>query len=283
MQQVIHELVAGVDELASLPGICGRLSALVDNPDSTIQEVASVIRQDPGLTARLLRLANSALYGKARDIESIEQALNIIGLKRLRDMVVGTAVMETFNGIPNELVSIEGFWMHSIYCAIASSLLAKRVRNPRSDTIFVAGLLHDIGQLVMFHERPEESRQALLLSIEGVSEPDMVEVEQQVFGFDHCQVGAVLAEQWSLPDLLRAVIRYHHAPEKAEEFPQEVALVHIGNVLAGMAELDQMPEDEVARIHPDAWQVSGLTAAVIPEIIPEVQRQFAEVRSLLLS
>jgi putative nucleotidyltransferase with HDIG domain len=191
--------------------------------------------------------------------------------------------METFKGIPNDLVSMEDFWMHSIYCAIASRMLAKRINNPRAETIFVAGLLHDIGQLVLFHEKAETSRQVLLLTIEDINEPEMVEAEQQIFGYDHCQIGAVLAEQWSLPELLSSAILHHHTPEKADRYEQEVALVHIGNILAGMAELDQISADDVARIHPIAWELTGLSAEVIPEVMHETQEQFTEVRNLFLT
>ena len=283
MKQAVHDLVAGVDGLASLPGICGRVTALVDDPDSTLRELAQVISQDPGLSVKLLRLANSAFYGRMKDIETIEQALNVIGMQRVSDIVLGTSAMETFKGIPNDLVSMEDFWMHSIYCAIASRMLAKRIHNPRAETIFVAGLLHDIGQLVLFHEKAETSRQVLLLTIEDINEPEMVEAEQQIFGYDHCQIGAVLAEQWSLPELLSSAILYHHTPEKADRYEQEVALVHIGNILAGMAELDQISADDVARIHPAAWELTGLSAEVIPEVMHETQEQFTEVRNLFLT
>lgn len=283
MKQVVHELVSGVDLLASLPGICGRVSALVEDPDSTLQELAQVISQDPGLSAKLLRLANSAFYGRTKGVDTIEQALSIIGMQRVNEIVLGASAIDTFNGIPNELVSMEDFWMHSIYCAIVSRLLALKIKNPRVDTVFIAGLLHDIGQLVLFHEKPEASRQVLLLTIEDINEPDMVEAEQQVFGYDHCQIGAVLAEQWSLPDVLTSAILFHHAPEKATDFQQEVALVHIGNNLAAMAELDQVIAEDVEKIHNVAWELTGLNKEVILEVMQETQAQFAEVRNLFLS
>ena len=283
MEKAVKELVNAIDELASLPGICGRITEMVDDPDSTTKGLAKVISQDPGLSVKLLRIANSAFYGRVKTVESIEQALNVIGMQRLRDIVLGTAAIDTFNGIPNELVSMEDFWMHSIYCAIASRLLAKKIGNKNAETIFIAGLLHDIGQLVLFHERPEESRQALLLTIEDVNEPDTVEAEQHIFGFDHSQIGAALAEQWSLPDLLLNSILHHHTPEKAKVFQQEVALVHIGNILACMAELDEIAEDDVATIHASAWEVTGLDASIIPEIMHETQEQFSEVRKIFLS
>jgi len=283
MEKAVQELVNAIDELASLPGICGRITEMVEDPDSTIKGLAKTISQDPGLSVKLLRIANSAFYGRVKTVETIEQALNVIGMQRLRDIVLGTAAIDTFNGIPNELVSMEDFWMHSIYCAIASRLLAKKIGNNNAETIFIAGLLHDIGQLVLFHEKPEESRQALLLTIEDVNEPDMVEAEQHIFGFDHCQIGAALAEQWSLPDLLLNSILHHHTPEKAEVFHQEIALIHIGNILACMAELDEIAEDDVASIHASAWEVTGLDANIIPEIMHETQEQFSEVRKIFLS
>ncbi|MFO7604047.1 MAG: HDOD domain-containing protein [Gammaproteobacteria bacterium] len=283
MQQAVHDLVNGIDELASLPGVCGQVAALTEDPAAANRDLARLIGQDPGLSLKILRLANSAFYGRVKDVETIEQAVNIIGMQRLRDIVLGTAAIDTFNGIRNELVSMEDFWMHSLYCAIASRLLANTMRHPRAESVFVAGLLHDIGQLVLFHERPEQSRETLLLTIEDLSEPDMVEAEQQVFGFDHCQIGAVLAEKWGLPEMLTAAILYHHAPEKTRQHQQEVALVHIGNRLAAMAELDEITADEVQRIHPGAWATLGLSEDIIPEVMRLAQEQFVDVRGLFLS
>lgn len=283
MANAVQDLVQSIDELASLPGVCGRITELVEDPDSTIKGMAQVISQDPGLSVKLLRIANSAFYGREKAVESIDQALNVIGMQRLRDIVLGTAAIDTFNGIPNELISMEDFWMHSLYCAIASRLLAKNIANKNAETVFIAALLHDIGQLVLFHEKPEASRQALLMTIEDVNEPDMVEAEQQIFGFNHCQVGAALAEQWSLPDMLLNSILYHHNPENAPVYQQEVALVHIGNILACMAELDEIAEEDVAGIHSSAWAITGLDEKIIPDIMHETQEQFSDVKRLFLA
>lgn len=283
MQNAVRELVKSIDELASLPGICGRITAIIEDPDSSIKELAGLISQDPGLSVKLLRIANSAFYGRPKSVETIEQALNVIGMQRLRDIVVGTAAVDTFNGIPNDLVSMEDFWMHSIYCAIAARLMAKKIGSRTAESIFIAGLLHDIGQLVMFHTKPEESREALLLTIEDINEPDMVEAEQHIFGYDHCQIGAALAELWDLPEMLQAAVRYHHTPEEAQDHKLEVALVHIGNILAYMAELDEIEADDIGRIHPIAWELTGLTEGMISEIMHEAQEQFDEVQQVFLS
>lgn len=283
MQTAVQQLIDSIDEVASLPGICGRVNALISDPDSSVRTLAQLISQDPGLSIKLLRIANSVFYGRAKDIETVEEALNVIGMQRTGEIVLGTVAMDTFSGIPNELVTMEDFWMHSLYCAIAARLLAKRINSPAAESIFIAGLLHDIGQLLLFHVRPEESRQAILMTIEDVSEPDMMEAEQQIFGFDHCQIGAALAQQWQLPDLLSTAIRYHHAPQQAKEFQQEVALVHIGNILAYMAELDEIVADDVEKIHPLAWSVTGLRPELIPEVMQASREQFAEVRQLFLS
>jgi putative nucleotidyltransferase with HDIG domain len=283
MERAVQQLLDSVDELASLPSIYGRVSKLLDDPDSTIRALADVISQDPGLSLKLLRIANSAFYGRTKDVDTIEQALNVIGMQRVGDIVLGTTAMETFNGIPNELVSMEDFWMHSLYCAIAARLLARKINNSASESIFIAALLHDIGQLLLFHVRPEESRQVLLLTIEDISEPDMVEAEQRVLGYDHSQIGAALAQQWQLPDMLTAAIRYHHTPEKERVFQQEVALVHIGNILAYMAELDEITEDDIGRIHSCAWSATGLDAEIIPEFMQQTREQFDEVKGLFLS
>ena len=140
MQTAVQQLIDSVDEVASLPGICGRVNALISDPDSTVRALAQLISQDPGLSIKLLRIANSVFYGRAKDIETVEEALNVIGMQRTGEIVLGTVAMNTFSGIPNELVTMEDFWMHSLYRAIAARLLAKRINSPAAESIFIAGL-----------------------------------------------------------------------------------------------------------------------------------------------
>ena len=128
-----------------------------------------------------------------------------------------------------------------------------------TETEFLAGLLHDIGQLVIFRKEPDAAKRALLLSIEGPDDFALHKAEQAVFGFDHAQDGATLLHHWHFPDLLVACVEKHHSPQEEQKFPIEVSLVHIANSIASLAEIDSVSEEDAVRTEQLAWDRVGLS------------------------
>ena len=283
MAPSIDNLVADVRNLISLPDISLRVTEMVEDPDASISDIGSVISQDPALTAKILKLANSAMYGFRSEIDTVQRAITMLGTRQIRDLVLATSAVDTFKGIPNSLVSMEDFWYHSILCGIAANLLTQRSGLRNADGLFVAGLLHDIGQLVLFNKLPDESHQAILLSMEGPDEIEIYLAEQQIIGFDHTQVGAKLAKSMQLPKYLQTCIAYHHEPERSSTFEQEVSIVHLANTLAVLTELNTTELELGPPIHDSAWQLTGLDQSIIEELISEIQTQFMDIESFLLS
>lgn len=279
-----RELVEGIGDLISLPEVAIRVNNMVDDPNVNIEEISGVIAHDPALSARLLKIANSPLFGLSREVSTISRAITLLGSKRLRSLVLSTTASHAFDGIPNELISPQNFWHHSLYCGLLAQALASRNKQIQSDSIFIAGLLHDIGQLVMFNRCPEQSREALLLVLEGSEEMEMYQAEQRVFGFDHTEVGNELLKLWQLPELLQECVACHHNPLNAKRFPAEAALVHIANAAAVMAELNSMDStDEVPQIQDSAWQISRLNPDIIPDVIAECNEEINEIEQLLFA
>ncbi len=284
MAENLTELVSSVEEIVSFPEVYLRVNQLLDNPDSTAAQVAEVIAHDPGLTAQLLRMANSPIYGLSKEVDTVMRAVNIIGTKRIRYIVLATTSLKVFEGIPNDLISMDDFWLHSLYCGLAAKTMADDIKGLQPDALFVAGQLHDIGQLLMYSRLPELAREAVLRSIEEPDEPDLYISEREVIGFDHAQLGAQLAKDWHWPAMLVATIGWHHEPEKAEEFQLETAVVHIANSLAVLAELNTSDSEETdaPRIHPLAWSITGLTDDIIPGLLASIRGQFEETRAMLV-
>lgn len=278
----LEEFTQDIDNLVSLPGIGIRVNQMVDDPACSAADIGQVISQDPALSARLLRIANSPAYGFSTQITTISRAVSIIGTQHIRDLVLATSTISAFEGIPNALVSMEDFWSHSLYCGAAARLLAEQCDMKHTETVFLAGLLHDIGQLVIFRKQPQAAKQALLLSIEGQDEFALHKAEQEIFGFDHAQVGAALLRHWHFPALLIECVAFHHAPEQARQYPMEVALIHLANSIATLAEIDSVSEGDAVRIEPAAWRVAGLSAEIIEPTVRATQTQFAAMRNLLL-
>ncbi len=276
------ELIKNVGDLVSLPDVCIRVNQMVDKPDSTAAAFGEIISQDPGLTARLLRIANSAFYGFSHEIDTVSRAVTMIGIGKLRDLVLATSTVDVFDKIPNDLLTMENFWRHSLYCALTSRSLAMQIQLPHGESLFIAGLLHDIGQLVMFHEMPDEARKALLLSMEGGDGLEIHEAEHEIMGFDHTDVGLELARQWNLPKSLQEVIKYHHNPSAADKFQTEVAIVHLANSLACLLELDSDDENVAPATDSLAWEVTGITKPQVATALEESRQQFDEVRALFI-
>ncbi len=278
----IQELVNNASNLISLPEVSLRVNEIANDPDSTADDMAAVITQDPALVVRLLKIANSAYYGLSNEVETISRAVAILGTNKIRDLVLSTSASKAFEGIPNNLITMQDFWHHSLYCGLLAQILAKKSKKTNTESIFIAGLLHDIGQLLMFNQLPEKSHEAILLLMEGSEELETFEAEQHVFGFDHTQVGAALIKSWKLSPILEECIEFHHSPQNAKSFPAEVALINIANAVAVMADFDSMSEeDEIPTINPVSWELTGLTKDDLPEAIKKAQDEIKEIESVL--
>lgn len=280
----IQNLVNNVNNLVSLPEIALRVNEMVNDPDSNAENIAKVIAQDPGLSARLLKIANSPFYGLSTEVDSIPRAVTILGTQRIRDLVLSTTATHAFDGIPNELIDMQDFWHHSLYCGLLAQMLAKKSKKVKADSMFIAGLLHDVGQLIMFNQLPEKSHEALLILMEGSEDLDTYQAEQHVFGFDHTQVGFELLKKWHLSPLLQECIAFHHEPAKAKDFPAEASLINIANAVAVVAEFNDTSvddSDEIPRIDPDSWEKAGISKDDLTGAINEVNEEIAEIEKIL--
>lgn len=281
MKTDIIELVQGVGDLVTLPDVFIRINQLVKSPDSTTADIAQAVGQDPAFTVRLLRVANSPYYGLSSTIDTVTKAVAIIGTGQIRNLALSTAVAISFSGLSNKLVSMDNFWRHSLYCGLAARKLARLAGKCDAEALFTAGLLHDIGELVIFNRMPDQAQASLLLVLDSADELALYRAEQQTMGFDHAQVGGELARQWKLPPMLEECIAFHHEIESAKRYPRETALVHIANILAQMAEVQTLDTDDVAPIDPQAWKITGLSEAdVIEATVGEIQAEIAEAEVL---
>lgn len=276
-------LVSETGNLVSLPTVCIKVMELINQPHTTASDLENILCQDPPITAQLLRMANSPYYGLRNKIDTLSRAVSVIGTRRIGNLVLAVSTIKSFNQLSNGIISIENFWSHSIYCGLIANILGSQCKRKQGESLFVAGILHDIGQLIIFNKKPEKTKETLLLMQEDSADNEYCHYEQAVFGFDHMQVGAALAKKWGLPSNLIECIEFHHHPEKAKHFPFEVALIHIANSLANLAELNSTHLDDVPPINKTAWELSGLSKVDIESVINLAQEQFAETQSVLLA
>jgi HD-like signal output (HDOD) protein len=223
-------LVRDIQTLVSLPDALIRLNALIDDPNTRIADLAEVILCDPGLSARLLRLINSAYYGLPNRVDSIPRAINLIGQRTLRDLVFASSAVNLFDGLPPEQINMDRFWLHSIACGATARLLARRKRLMNADRLFIAGLLHSIGKLVFYSQCSDQYRNVLDRVERG--ECDLLTAERRVFGFNWVELSAELVRAWRLPDYLRMAVAYQLRPTQAPEYRLETWIVHIAARIA---------------------------------------------------
>jgi HD-like signal output (HDOD) protein len=276
-------LVANIKDLVTLPEVALRIAGMVDDPTSSATDIGREISLDAALTARLLRIANSPAFGQYGKIATISRAITVLGVRQVRDLTVGLTAIRTFDGIGNELVTMESFWRHSVLCAVAAGQIAGRRQRGRDDTPFVAGLLHDIGQLVLFSRAPELARTALLMSVDSAADRGLFLCEREVIGFDHAAVGLALAKNWAMPRSLQECIQFHHEPELAQEYPLEVATVHIANSVAVLAEINSCDLGDAPAISAAALRAVNLDSEAVRDIVLQTQKSAAEVLPLLLA
>ena len=233
-QDSVVALLDDVEGLVSPPGICLRLFELIHAPTTGVKDIAAVVGVDPNLTARLLRLANSSFYNFSRKIDTISRAVAVIGTSELYQLVLSVSAVKTFTSIPNELVGMETFWRHSVYTGLLARALAIRANVLHPERLFVSGLMHDIGSLVLYHQRPDAMRDILLVA-EG-DEEVLYQAELDRFKFSHASVAGYLMEQWQLPEELLDAVTWHHQPERAEKARMEAHILYLANHLVNQSE-----------------------------------------------
>lgn len=269
-----RDLMKGTLEIPSLPMIFTRIDEAVNNPRSSLADIGRIISEDSSLTARLLKIVNSAFYSFPSKIETISRAVTVVGTQQLRDLALATSVMKLFQGIPPDLINMEAFWKHSIACGVAARVLAAHKREANIERFFVAGILHDIGRLVLCMKDPDWMRSALGRC--QASGELLYKVEYEELGFDHASLGRALLENWKLPASLVETVAYHHNPEAAARFPVEAAHVHLADIIAHAMQLGSSGERFVPPLSRAAWDRAGVSPGQLSGAMEEVDRHYRE-------
>jgi len=223
----LEMLIVEVDKLVSLPDIYYRLEEAIVDPSSTTDKIAELLRSDPDLCARMLRMANSAFYSFPTRIETIERAVSTIGLRQIRELVLVTSVVKAFEGIPPGSVNMTTFWEHSVAVAIMARELGAQLRIPNADGFYIPGLLHDIGRLVMYLKLPGLMRD--LLQQRQASGRAMYILERNILDYSHAEIGGRLLEYWKLPQSIWEPVVTHHEPRKGGEYSLAACAIHIAD------------------------------------------------------
>ena len=280
MTPSIKELTEGIPKLGSYVGVITKIEDVLHDENSNLANLGDLIEKDPDLAARLLRLGNSAFFGFAHRLETVAEAVSLIGIRQVLDIIEASNVIDAFEGISPAHVNMESFWKHSLACGIGARCLAIARQLPAAEKFFVAGLLHDLGRLVLFFKAPEQaaeifkqyqSRRVLLR-----------DAERGVLGFDPAQIGAELLRNWQYPTNLVHAVAYHHAPMSAGFFQVESSVVHLADYLVHAMQMGNSGERYVPPLSTSAWERVGLTTDVLDSVMDSIDEQIASVEESFL-
>lgn len=273
-------LVRSAKTVSSLPMVFTRLNDAVNDPRSSARDIANIISDDAALAARLLRLSNSAFYSFPSKIDTISRSVTLIGTRELRDLALATSVLQMFEGMSDDLVTMESFWRHSISCGIGARILATYRREPNVESFFVSGLLHDIGRLIMFMQIPDKAREAFA---EAEKRGELLfKMEKEIIGFDHAAVGSALLQQWQLPDTTVNAVALHHRPSRGNNLNMQAAIVHLADLIANAVQWGSSGERLVPPLDQQAWDKLELSASVLSPTLNQLEVQYEEAVSFLL-
>lgn len=269
----LEEILADIRQLPSLPAVVGELIRTLDNESAGIEQLAEGIAKDQSLAARALRVANSPFYGIQHKVASIHDAIVILGFRAVGSLVMAASVTSYFKPPPEVDFDPTRFWRHGIGVALCARALAREV-GLDTETAFTAGLLHDIGVLMLLTTRPEHY--AAVLAARHERDCALVEAERDLLGFDHAAAGAALAERWRLPDEIARAVAQHHAPEPGRDAAARLSLadvVHVANALAHALDLAGDPDALVPGLDAAAWRRIGLAERRLRDLLPDIERE----------
>lgn len=275
----IDDVVKRIRDLPSLSAVVAELLSSMDQEDVDVHALGAKIALDQSLTAKTLRLANSSFYGMSSKVTTIHQAISVLGFHSIRTLVTACAVTASFPSNAASGVNFQAFWRHSVATAVCAKLLAQHHKlNP--DTAFTAGLLHDIGTLVLATRFPAEY--AAMLAHRKEHDCYLIEAEREVIGVDHAAAGAALAAYWKFPADMQEAVARHHQPD-AGGAPTLALLVQAANILAHALDLSG-EDDDLAPPMPQAlWVTLALSEADCARLFHDTESTFVDMCKILVT
>jgi HD-like signal output (HDOD) protein len=249
----IRRIAESIIGLPTLPTVVSKMLELVDNPRTSTAVLARLVSTDQSLTARILKMANSAYYGFPREISTVNMAIVVMGFNAVKDMGLSLSVFDVFkdaSGVQN--FDITRFWEHSIGCGVAAKTIARRCRHSIAGEAFVAGLLHDIGKVVLSQYMRKEFDDIMQHVANGGS---IDEAEMDLVGASHGEIGSWLAEKWRLPVMISQSIRFHHSPWECREHAVLVAIVSVANYLCHKNNIGASGRPDTPVIDEKTWNI----------------------------
>jgi putative nucleotidyltransferase with HDIG domain len=275
----LDNLIASVQDLPSLPMVVLELMRNLNDEVSDTHLLAESIAQDQALSVKVLRLANSSFYGMQRKVTTIQQAVTILGFNSVRALVMAAAIIDRYASNKNSSLDFQVFWRHSIGTALCARALAKKLVI-NQDLAFIAGLLHDVGRLVIVTHSPLHYE--AVIAYRAKHDCYLFEAEQNVLGFDHMMVGRVIMEHWQFPPMILDAVENHHFP-KQKKLDGLSAIVNLADCIAHGLDLSGDEHDMVPPLSAAGWRALNISETNLMAVFRETEQQFEEACMILVS
>lgn len=285
-EKKIKLIVNRIHNLPTPPTVFAQVNKVINNPNTSAYQIGAIIAEDPALSAKILKLTNSAFYGLSRTVTSVKQAIVILGLDVVKSLVLSASVFETFskrNSI--DKVFLDQFWRHSLLVAFMSRIISRTKNFPsflEAEESFSAGLLHDIGKLVILTHLPDEFAKIKAARLNSPNSATSF-IEEQVLGFDHAAVGSYLCQKWNLPEHLTQSIHYHHTPQENLE-NVSTQIIHISDYLAWKSQETEMSDNDYSKTIPlcqQSWSMLGLEVNQQEQLIQLLLTEYMKAETFI--
>lgn len=273
----IKKMIAGREiKLPEMPSTAFELNEIVADPTASAHSIAEVVNKSPSLATLLLKIVNSSFYGFPSKINNISRAVTIIGTREITGLALGLSIVKAFKDIPKEVIDISSFLRHSIACGIISRILAAKKNISQTEQMFVAGLLHDIGRLIIYQYFPDQAM--TLLSLAAASDNLVYQQENRLLGGNHSLIGQYLLKEWKLPFELQNNIFFHHNPSDAPE-PVMATIIHLADIMVNALRLGSSGERFVPFFDEKAYEKLEISPGSFGTIIQHTIHQLVPLES----
>lgn len=232
-KQNIEEIIATIEQIPPLPEVSAEIITAIDNDESSIKDITQLIEQDVSLAAQLLKVSNSPFYGTINRVSTIGHAVMILGLGEVKSLLLICAIQNFFKNSEGDQKTRKQFWQHSILCSQITRLLSRHFDCEKNDTLFISGLIHDLGKIVLDQYLHKDFR--LVMTYLEQTRSTFSQAEKEILGVTHYQVAAKLLQQWNFPKQVIMQVFYHHAPWQDPNYTQGTAIIYLANILSKLA------------------------------------------------
>jgi HD-like signal output (HDOD) protein len=266
--------IGKISSIPTLPLVLDRITKLLQNPQTSADEIGRAVTTDQSLSSKVLKLVNSAFYGFPGSISTITHAVVILGFATIKNIVLTASIFDIFKKSENALggFNMEKFWLHSIACGAGAKAIAKFVGSCDKEECFIGGLIHDLGKIILCQNLPKEFEAVMQLTTQ--KDQLFYESEMALFEASHQEIGGILVENWNLPVSLQGAVKFHHTPAMAGSGVTIAGVVHLADILVRALDLGNGGDQKIPAISEQVWQELGMQNISLQPILENIYEEF---------